>query len=106
MTCSRVSQKGGRASPHGAEKGDHIASRGRNLVSRLHKMYEGIPAYRKFNGQVFRLQTIQPSIKEANYFIEEYKDNFFIRKVRVLRNGGSHRDYAVYVRSKSARRGQ
>jgi hypothetical protein len=89
-----------RQTPHGANKGDHIAARGRNLVSRIRKGHEGTPAYRKFNGQVFRLETIQPSIREANWWIEEYKEHFFIRKVKTSTG------YAVYVREKTKRRGQ
>jgi hypothetical protein len=94
-----------RATPHGSSSGNHIAAKGRNLISRIRrddKKEHEVPNYRKFDGQVFRILTYQPTIKEANYYVEEYKENFFIRKVRLPGNRG----YVIYVREKGARRGQ
>lgn len=93
-----------RITPHGASKGDFIAGKGRNLVSKIHRKTKSdeTPVYRKFSGQIFRLHSFRPSIREANWEMGEYKENFFIRKVRLPGNKG----YVIYVRDKRARRGQ
>jgi hypothetical protein len=93
-----------RITPHGSKRGEYVAARGRNLTSKLHGKPSGVEVnrYRKFGDQVFHLQTIKPSMREANWFVSEYKENFYIRKWRIPGNRG----YAIYVRSKSSRRGQ
>ena len=90
--------------PHGASAGSHVAAKGRNLISRIRRddTKDEIPTYRKFDGQVFRLHSFRPTIKEANYEMEEYKENFYIRKVRRPGNKG----YVIYLRDKRNRRGQ
>ena len=88
--------------PHGANKGDHISAHGRDLITKIRRAKgEGEPVYRKFDGRLFRLQTIQPSIREANEWIEKYKQDYFVRKVR-----GPKGFYVIYVRRKTDRRGQ
>ena len=91
---------------HGSQKGDFLAARGRNCRPRIHRSCENsnAPVYRKFDGKIFRLMTIQSSIRQANYFIEEYRENFFVRKVRFQEKPGVNY-YAIYVRNKKARRG-
>jgi len=78
-----------------------LSCRGRSCVQKIRRAKsEGAPAYRKFDGKIFRLQTVQPSIREANWWIEEYKKDFYIRKVR-----GPGGVYVVYVRRKHERSG-
>jgi hypothetical protein len=90
-----------RITPHGASKGDHISSHGRDLITKIRRGHEGMPVYRKFNEMVFRLHTHKASIHEANLWIEDHKNDFYIRKVR-----GPGGFYAIYVRRKNSRRGQ
>jgi hypothetical protein len=57
------------------------------------------PKHRVFNGMKFRLEGYFPSIKEADYFLSEYKENFYTRKVRLPGRMG----YLVYVCEKRRR---
>ena len=63
-------------------------------------MAEGdYPRTRVFNGMKFRLEGYFPSIKEANYYLSEYKENFYTRKAK----SPVERGYLVYVCEKRRR---
>ena len=51
------------------------------------------PKHRVFDGKQFRLEGYFPSVREANYFLSEYKESFYTRKVKLPGRQG----YLVYV---------
>lgn len=57
------------------------------------------PRSRIFDGMRFRLEGWFPSIRSANYFLSEYKEDFYNRKVRLPGRQG----YLVYVCEKGRR---
>ena len=51
------------------------------------------PRSRVFNGMKFRLEGWFPSVRQANYFLSEYKKDFYSRKVSLPGRQG----YLLYV---------